>query len=128
MAKKPSGEVSVKLGTKTHRLRLEMGTILDLEDYLDTGLLKLVQMEMGHLRLKTTGMLFVAMTGGDFTDEAHVREQMHQISPRDFSVLTQKVYECLIVSFGGEFTPKAMTSTSSESTRTSSKKLKSHDG
>lgn len=69
MAKKICGEASLKVGQRTVRLRLDIGTMMDLEDHFGTGLVLFLSERLPEFRLKDMADLYLAMTGGDFTDE-----------------------------------------------------------
>ena len=74
MAKKAAGERSVKVGDKTVTLRLDIGTIMDLEDHLDQSFLEWTLNNLVRLKISDFAMLYLAMTGGDFTDKDKCRE------------------------------------------------------
>lgn len=69
MAKKTSGEIAVTVGEKTYDLRLEIGTLIALEDYLGMGLLSYVNSGLKKFALKETTIFFMALTGQDYRDE-----------------------------------------------------------
>jgi len=68
MAKKICGESSFKVGARTVRLRLDIGTMMDLEDHFGMGLVPFLTERLPEFRLKDMAALYLAMTGGDFTD------------------------------------------------------------
>lgn len=70
MAKKLAGEVSLKVEGKAVRLRLDIGTMMDLEDYFGMGLVPFLSNRFQEFRLKDLSVLYLAMTGADFTHEA----------------------------------------------------------
>jgi len=70
MARKICGESSLKVGARTVRLRLDIGTMMDLEDHFGMGLVPFLAERLPEFRLKDMAALYLAMTGGDFTDEA----------------------------------------------------------
>lgn len=51
-------------------MRLDIGTMIDLEDYFDMGLVPFLSARLPEFRLKDMAVLYLAMTGKDFTDEA----------------------------------------------------------
>ena len=68
MAKAISGEVSLTVGKRRVRLRLDIGTMMDLEDYFGMGLVPFLTSRLSEFRLKDMAVLYLAMTGKDFTD------------------------------------------------------------
>jgi hypothetical protein len=68
MARNISGETSLKVGARTRRLRLDIGTMMDLEDHFGMGLVPFLSTRLPEFRLKDMAVLFLAMTGGDYTD------------------------------------------------------------
>jgi len=69
MARKISGETSLKVGARTVRLRLDIGAMMDLEDYFDMGLVPFLSERLPEFRLGDMAALYAAMTGLDFTDD-----------------------------------------------------------
>lgn len=74
MAKKICGETSLKVGARTVRLRLDIGTMMDLEDHFDMGLVPFLSQRLPEFRLKDLAVLYLAMTGGDYADGEACRE------------------------------------------------------
>lgn len=74
MAKAVSGEVSLKVGARTVRLRLDIGTMMELEDFFGMGLVPFLSKRLPEFRLHDMAALYAAMTGSDFTD-ADVRKK-----------------------------------------------------
>ena len=70
MARKVSGEVSLQVGARRRRLRLDIGTMMDLEDHFGMGLVPFLSNRLPEFRLKDMAVLYLAMTGGDFSDAA----------------------------------------------------------
>jgi len=70
MARKICGESRLKVGARTVRLRLDIGTMMDLEDHFQMGLVPFLAERFPQFRLKDMAILFLAMTGADFSDEA----------------------------------------------------------
>lgn len=68
MARKICGEASLKTGARSVRLRLDIGTMMDLEDYFDMGLVPFLSNRLPEFRLNDMAALYAAMTGADFTD------------------------------------------------------------
>lgn len=69
MARKICGESRLTVGARTVRLRLDIGTMMDLEDHFGMGLVPFLAERLPEFRIKDLAVLFAAMTGGDFTDE-----------------------------------------------------------
>lgn len=74
MARKICGEASLKVGARTQRLRLDIGTMMDLEDHFGMGLVPFLSERLPEFRLQDMAALYAAMTGADFTD-ADVRRK-----------------------------------------------------
>jgi len=74
MARKLSGEGRLKVGARNVRLRLDIGTMMDLEDYFEMGLVPFLIERFPQFRLKDIAVLFLAMTGGDFGDETEQKK------------------------------------------------------
>ena len=68
MARKTSGEVSLTVGKRRVRLRLDIGTMMDLEDYFGMGLVPFLSTRLPEFRLKDMAVLYLAMTGKNFSD------------------------------------------------------------
>lgn len=69
MARKICGESRLKVGARTVRLRLDIGTMMDLEDHFGMGLVPFLAERLPEFRLKDMAALYLAMTGADFTDD-----------------------------------------------------------
>lgn len=74
MARKLCGESRLKVGTRTVRLRLDIGTMMDLEDHFGMGLVPYLATRMPEFRLKDMAALYLAMTGGDFGDDEAIKQ------------------------------------------------------
>jgi hypothetical protein len=70
MAKTICGEASLKVGARTVRLRLDIGTMMDLEDHLGMGLVPFLAERFQEFRIKDVAAFYAAMTGTDFTSDA----------------------------------------------------------
>jgi len=68
MARKICGESSLKVGARFVRLRLDIGTMMDLEDHFDMGLVPFLSKRLPEFRLGDMAVLYAAMTGTDFAD------------------------------------------------------------
>lgn len=95
MAKKICGEASLKIGARTVRLRLDIGTMIDLEDYFDMGLVPFLAQRFPECRLKDIAILFVAMTKGDFTDEVTQRKAAETVIKYGLADVATAVSSCL---------------------------------
>jgi len=62
MAKKICGETSLKVDARTVRLRLDIGTMMDLEDHFDMGLVSFLSVRLPEFRLEGLGS---ALPGDD---------------------------------------------------------------
>lgn len=69
MAKSISGEATLQIGKRRQRLRLDIGTMIELEDYFNMGLVPFLSTRLPEFRLKDMSVLYLAMTGKDFSDE-----------------------------------------------------------
>lgn len=73
MAKAVSGETSLLVGNRRQRLRLDIGTMMDLEDHFEMGLVPFLSRRLPEFRLKDMAILYLAMTGKDFSDQKKQR-------------------------------------------------------
>lgn len=74
MAKSICGESSLTVGKRRYRLRLDIGTMMDLEDYFSMGLVPFLSERLPEFRLKDMAVLFLAMTGKEFSDHDAVKD------------------------------------------------------
>ncbi len=95
MAKSACGEASLKVGARTVRLRLDIGTMMDLEDHFDMGLVPFLATRLPEFRLKDMAALYLAMTGGDFTDETVVKKAVQTIIKAGLSETATAISACL---------------------------------
>ncbi len=95
MAKKIAGEASLKVGARNIRLRLTIGTMMDLEDYFEMGLVPFLTERLPQFRLNDMAALFAAMTGEDFTDEAKRRKAAEVIVKAGLQEAAQAISVCL---------------------------------
>lgn len=102
MAKADCGEVSLKVGAKTQRLRLDIGTMMDLEDYFSMGLIPFLANRLPEFRLKDIAALYLAMTGGDFTDENARKKTVQTIIKTGLSEVATAISECLEMTLSPE--------------------------
>jgi hypothetical protein len=65
MAKKIAGEGRLKVGARSVRLRLDIGTMMELEDYFEMGLVPFLNERLPEFRLGDVAVLYMAMTIGD---------------------------------------------------------------
>lgn len=79
MARKVCGEASLKVGARTVRLRLDIGTMMDLEDHFGMGLVPFLSVRLPEFRLKDMAVLFLAMTGDDFGDDTACRQAAEKL-------------------------------------------------
>ncbi|UTW56190.1 hypothetical protein [Kordiimonas sp. SCSIO 12610] len=70
MAKKIAGEGRLKVGARSMRLRLDIGTMMDLEDHFEMGLVPFLNERLPEFRLGDVAVLYMAMTSkGDETPD-----------------------------------------------------------
>ena len=74
MARKLCGEASLRVGARTVRLRLDIGTMMDLEDHFGMGLVPFLSARFQEFRIRDMAVLYLAMTGSDFGNEAACRK------------------------------------------------------
>jgi len=94
MARKICGESSLKVGARTVRLRLDIGTMMDLEDHFGMGLVPFLAERLPEFRLKDLAALYLAMTGGDFTDEAACRKAGETLVRAGLSEVATAISNC----------------------------------
>jgi len=95
MAKKICGEASLKVGARTQRLRLDIGTMMDLEDHFGMGLVPFLAERFPEFRLKDMAVLYIAMTKGDFTDSAEQKKAAETIVRAGLTEVATAVSSCL---------------------------------
>ena len=105
MARKIFGEASLKVGARTMRLRLDIGTMMDLEDHFCMGLVPFLSSRFPEFRLKDMAVLYLAMTKGDFSDETARRKAAETIVKTGLTEVATAISNCLeqtLVPEGGE--------------------------
>lgn len=95
MAKSISGETSLMVGRRKRRLRLTIGTMMDLEDHFGMGLVPFLTTRFPEFRLRDMAVLFVAMTGGDFDDDAVVKRAGETIVKAGIAEAATALSRCL---------------------------------
>lgn len=103
MAHKICGESRLALGARTVRLRLDIGTMMDLEDYLGTGLVTFLAGRFQEFRLKDLACFYAAMTGADFTDETALRKAAETLVKVGIAQAAEAISAC----FEAALTPPA---------------------
>ena len=95
MAYAASGEVSLQVGANTVRLRLDIGTMMDLEDYFGMGLVPFLTDRLPEFRLSDLTALYLAMTGGDFTNTDARRRAGGDLVEAGLSTSANAIAACL---------------------------------
>ncbi|WP_286828742.1 MULTISPECIES: GTA-gp10 family protein [Kordiimonas] len=95
MAKKICGEASLRVGARTVRLRLDIGTMMDLEDHFGMGLVPFLSTRLPEFRLKDMAALYLAMTGGDFGDDAACRKAAEKLVQAGLADGATAISSCL---------------------------------
>lgn len=95
MAKLACGEASLKVGARTVRLRLDIGTMMDLEDHFDMGLVPFLATRLPEFRLKDMAALYLAMTGGDFSDDCTIKKAGETIVKTGLAESATAISACL---------------------------------
>ncbi len=95
MAKKLCGEASLRVGARTVRLRLDIGTMMDLEDHFGMGLVPFLSTRLPEFRLKDMAALYLAMTGGDFGDDAACRKAAEKLVLAGLAEAASAISSCL---------------------------------
>jgi|GEM_PF-2734492 len=95
MARKLCGEASLRVGARTVRLRLDIGTMMDLEDHFGMGLVPFLSTRFPEFRLKDMAVLYLAMTGGDFGDEAACRRAAEKLVRAGLAEAATAISSCL---------------------------------
>lgn len=110
MARKISGEASLKVGARTVRLRLDIGTMMDVEDHFGMGLVPFLSTRLPEFRLRDMAVLYLAMTGGDFGDDDARRRAAETIVKAGLKQAAEAISACLeatLVPGAGESTKRA---------------------
>ncbi|NVJ71375.1 MAG: gene transfer agent family protein [Alphaproteobacteria bacterium] len=94
MAKKICGEASLKVGARTVRLRLDIGTMMDLEDHFGMGLVPFLSTRLPEFRLKDMAVLYLAMTGGDFGDDDACRKAAETLVNAGLAEVATAISSC----------------------------------
>lgn len=95
MAKSFSGEASLMVGRRKRRLRLSIGTMMDLEDHFGMGLVPFLTDRFPEFRLRDMAVLFLAMTGGDFGDDTAVKKAGETIVKAGIAEAATAISRCL---------------------------------
>jgi len=106
MAKKICGESSLKVGARTVRLRLDIGTMMDLEDHFGMGLVPFLAERLPEFRLKDMTALYLAMTGGDFTDEAARKKAGEALVRAGLAEAATAISNCFEATLAPDVSPK----------------------
>lgn len=95
MAKTLSGEASLMVGRRRRRLRLDIGTMMDLEDHFGMGLVPFLTERFPQFRLKDLAVLYLAMTGGDFGDVVAVKRAGEAVVKAGIAEAATAISRCL---------------------------------
>lgn len=95
MARKIAGETSLQIGRRKRRLRLTIGTMMDLEDHFGMGLVPFLTDRFPEFRLRDMAVLFLAMTGGDFSDDAAVKRAAETLVKAGIAEAATALSRCL---------------------------------
>jgi Phage tail tube protein, GTA-gp10 len=94
MARKICGESRLKVGARTVRLRLDIGTMMDLEDHFNMGLVPFLAERLPQFRLKDLAVLYLAMTGGDFGDEIQCQKAGETLIRAGLAEAAKAISDC----------------------------------
>ncbi len=83
------------VGRRKRRLRLAIGTMMDLEDHFGMGLVPFLMERFPEFRLRDLAVLFLAMTGGDFGDDAAVKRAGETIVKAGIAEAATAISKCL---------------------------------
>lgn len=95
MARQVSGEVSLQVGTRRRRLRLDIGTMMDLEDHFGMGLVPFLSNRLPEFRLKDMAVLYLAMTGGDFSDSGKLKKAASDLVKAGLADAATAISDCI---------------------------------
>ncbi len=95
MAKTIAGEVRLKVGNCFKTLRLDIGTMMELEDHFDMGLVPFLNERLPEFRLGDLACLYAAMTGADFRNEDTCREAAKDLVTAGLSEAATQIAQCL---------------------------------
>ena len=95
MARRMLGEARLRIGARNVRLRLDIGTMMDLEDHFGMGLVPFLSNRLTEFRLSDMAALFLAMTGGDFGDADARRKAGEKLLQAGLAESATAISECL---------------------------------
>jgi hypothetical protein len=95
MARRMMGEASLRIGARNVRLRLDIGTMMDLEDHFGMGLVPFLTTRLAEFRLSDMAALFLAMTGGDFGDAEARRKAAEKLLRAGLAESATAISQCL---------------------------------
>lgn len=95
MARRMMGEARLRVGARTVRLRLDIGTMMDLEDHFGMGLVTFLTNRLTEFRLSDMAALYLAMTGGDFGDAAERRKAGEKLLRAGLTESATAISQCL---------------------------------
>ena len=95
MARKICGEASLRVGARSVRLRLDIGTMMDLEDHFGMGLVPFLSERLPEFRLKDMAALYLAMTGGDFSEKAAQEKAVETLVRAGLADAATAISSCL---------------------------------
>ncbi len=99
MAKKTSGEISVKAGLETMTLRLTIAGIEDLEDYFDMSILEIAYSKFNGIKSRFVDMaiLYAVMTGRDISKSKDRTEAAQEIFITiGVAVANEAIFNCMM--------------------------------
>ncbi len=105
MARKVCGESRLKVGARMVRLRLDIGTMMDLEDHFNMGLVPFLSERFPQFRLRDMAVLYSAMTGGDFGDENSRKRAAETLVKAGLADAAMAISACLEATLNPEAVP-----------------------
>lgn len=95
MAKKIAGEVDMPTVDGPVKLRLEIATMLELEDLFEVGSVRLITDVVQPMKTRSLSILLLAMTGRDFNDEGNIATAINEILEIGVSLVSTSLADCI---------------------------------
>ncbi|GHF18225.1 hypothetical protein GCM10017044_10920 [Kordiimonas sediminis] len=99
------GEKTLPWSDGALTLRLSIGTMMELEDHMNMGLMTALQTRFADMTIRDLVMLLLAMTGRDFRDPQLIRNVAAELPRNDIAQTMLAVAECLQANLAPQLTP-----------------------
>lgn len=95
MAAQILGEASLDTGERLIELRLDIGGMLDMEDYFGVGTLRIISDIVQKMRVQDLAVLYLAMTDRDWRSHDVVKATVPELMSIGLADVGTAVAECL---------------------------------